>query len=392
MPSAPSAPPRSYLRPIVTAGALFLALWFAYSIADLLLLLFLGFLFSVFLSALTDWFGRWLRLPRALGILASLLLTAVVLTAAGWLLIPQLTRQAGDLISALPQQMTQWEESITSFLQKYPLLRDLAGPIETGQTYLGHLMQDIGTSITNLFPYLFNGLWFVVHVVSLLAISIYFAANPALYRNGLVALFPPRQRPLALDVTREIADTLRAWMGGQLLAMLVLGALTWAGLALLGVPFPLAFGAFTGLAAIVPFFGTLFSTTLPALYVLPNHGIVYALAVAGLGAVIHLIEANVVQPLIFEERVELPPVWTLFSVLVMAKLLGVFGLLVAVPVLAVGRVLLRRIYLERILEPGGFEGPTGAAPILIRVPATEDIVVAGSRGIESVPEFLEESD
>ena len=81
--------------------------------------------------------------------------------------------------------------------------------------------------------------------------------------------------------------------------MTFLGALTAIGLYVLDVPFALTFGIFTGLVAIIPFFGTLLSTTLPALFVLtaPDGGIARALRRRRLGVVVHLIEGNIVSPL-----------------------------------------------------------------------------------------------
>ena len=94
----------------------------------------------------------------------------------------------------------------------------------------------------------------------------------------------------------------------------------------------LPFGIFTGLVAIVPFFGTLLSTTLPALFVLTGTGyhgfspLGHALLVVGLGVVVHLIEGNIVSPLVMSKKVDLPPVLTIMAVLVIGQLLGGLGL------------------------------------------------------------------
>jgi predicted PurR-regulated permease PerM len=125
--------------------------------------------------------------------------------------------------------------------------------------------------------------------------------------------------------------------------MLFLGALTALGLWILGVPYWLAFGLFTGLVAVVPFFGTLASTLLPALFVVSTGSWVRVLAVIALGVAVHVVEANVVVPRVMQRQVALPPVLTIASVLIMGTLLGLVGLVVAVPVLAVTLVLVRHI-------------------------------------------------
>jgi predicted PurR-regulated permease PerM len=136
---------------------------------------------------------------------------------------------------------------------------------------------------------------------------------------------------------------LRAWVVGQLLAMMILAALTALGLWALDVPYWLAFGIFTGLVAVVPFFGTLVSTLLPALFVIESGDWIRVVAVILLGVAVHVVEANVVVPRIMQRRVALPPVLTIASVLIMGTLIGVAGLVVAVPVLAITTVCVRHV-------------------------------------------------
>lgn len=367
----------SPLRWLAAGAGLLLLLLFLYSVREVLLLLFLAVLFSVYLDSLTGWFQRRLGWPRPAGMTAGLLVTLVGLAGVGVLLVPRLTQQGVQLFNALPEQLVRWERSMADLLEQYPLLGDLVGRVEEGESYFGALFRDIGQYFTDVFPYLFSGLWFAVHVVTFFAVSIYFTAKPTLYRDEVLSLVPPGKRGWAADVLRELGETLRAWVGGQLLAMFVLGVLTWLGLEALGVPFALAFGVFAGLVAVVPFFGTLVSTLLPAVYVLPSGGFWYAFAVAGVGAGVHLVEANVVAPMIFERRVELPPAWTLLTLLVMVKLLGAVGLIVAVPVLAVGRVLVRRIYVDRMLEGGGEPAGGGEAPADVPPPRDTGTRLAG---------------
>jgi hypothetical protein len=104
--------------------------------------------------------------------------------------------------------------------------------------------------------------------------------------------------------------------------------------------------------------------------------------------VIHIVEANFIHPLIMERRVHLPPVLSILSVLIMAELMGVTGLLVAVPVLATVMVIVRRIYVHRLLEGKGFRRFVRDAPAEIRLPERVLRLPAGS---VSIPAILEEA-
>jgi predicted PurR-regulated permease PerM len=107
----------------------------------------------------------------------------------------------------------------------------------------------------------------------------------------------------------------------------------------------------------VPFFGTLVSTVLPALFVVGTGDWIKVVAVLLLGVVVHVIEANLVGPLIMERKVSLPPVLTIASVLGMGTLFGVIGLVVAVPILALSLVVVRHVVQGEIYGDTGEMGP-----------------------------------
>jgi predicted PurR-regulated permease PerM len=178
-----------------------------------------------------------------------------------------------------------------------------------------------------------------------------------------VALAPPPRRPLARAILRDLNLTIRAWVIGQIIAMVLLAALTTLGLWALGMPYFLAFGVFAGVAAIVPFFGVLLSTLLPALFALGAFGVTKALLVGALGVVVHLIEANFVAPVVMERQVNLPPVITIAGVLLIGKLFGLGGLIIAVPILALVMILVRHILLGEVYgDPIGATAPSGTIP------------------------------
>jgi hypothetical protein len=110
--------------------------------------------------------------------------------------------------------------------------------------------------------------------------------------------------------------------------------------------------------------------------------------VIGLGNVVHLIEGNLVSPYITQRQVDLPPVLTIVFVLIIGKLLGPMGLLVAVPALVVVMVVVKRILLTRIYEGQGFRRTTRERPLLLRLPASEGGVLV-PKGIVDVISLIE---
>ena len=164
---------------------------------------------------------------------------------------------------------------------------------------------------------------------------------------------------------------------GQIIAMVLLAALTTLGLWLLGIPYFLAFGVFAGVAAIVPFFGTLLlHPGTRAVRPGRRSACPRRSAVAALGVGVHLIEANFVAPVVMERQVNLPPVITIAGVLLIGKLFGLAGLIIAVPILAFVMVLIRHILLGEVygdpvseVEPSGTV-PADAEPTITTQPVT----------------------
>lgn len=339
---------------LIAATVLVLVLLFTYSVAKILLLLFVAVLFGLFLGATADYLERRFRLPRWAGLPAGLFLVLLAFTTLGMLIIPPVLEQTQELISVMPTLLLQWEDRLFALAERYPFIETMLPPRGESGGYFDDAIERMGRSFAGLFPYVFSGLEVVIDLVAVGVMGIYLALRPGMYRDGVVALVPVKHRTLATSILAELGTTLRGWIVGQMLAMVFLGVLTWIGLVLLDVPYALAFGVFTGVAVVVPFFGTLVSTVLPALFVLGSGGLLHALAVVLLGVVVHLAEANIVHPLIMQRQVNVPPVVSIFSVLVMAELIGVIGLLVAVPIVASLMVLVRRIYVERVAEGKGF--------------------------------------
>jgi predicted PurR-regulated permease PerM len=328
---------------------------------DVLLVVFLAVLLGVYLRAISLALHRRLRVPEAVGLLAGVALSLGALVGTFVLIAPAVTEQVQDLLANLPQFLTELDATISRIVRGTPLLGRFLGG--TSSIFGSMLNEIFGFLRGAAVPYLKGGVEFLIEGVSVIVMAVYLARNPDIYLRGILALTPPAHRPLARSVLDDLGTTLKAWVVGQLAAMVVLAALTTLGLWALQVPYFLAFGVFAGIAAIVPFFGTLLSTIIPALIALGVSGLPKALAVAGVGVGVHLIEANFVSPVVMERQVNLPPVLTIAGVLLLGKLFGLAGLVVAVPILAVIMVLVRHVLIGALYgDPVSEVQPSGTVP------------------------------
>lgn len=372
------APGRSRVAPVVTGIILtVLLLWMLGATAHVFLLLFIAIIISLYLGAVRDLLVEKAHVPPRLAFFISVVGTAAALLGLFAILLPPVVEQTRSLIVVLPQYIETWETGIDRFIQRFPAMRDVWKPGD--HPLIGAVYDQLASQAQVVVPRVLGFVQALIDCFAVIVMSIYLALQPGTYREWLIALFPPIHRDLVRDVLRDLADALRAYIVGQLLTMTVLASLTAAGLYLLNVPYWLTFGVFTGLVAVVPFFGTLLSTTLPALFVLggPGGG-TRALYVLLLGVVIHLIEGNIVAPLVMSKKIDMPPVLTITAVLVIGKMLGPLGLIVALPTLVTVMVVVRRILINRIYEGKGFRKSTRDRIFVLRVPVPDGGVLVSS--------------
>ena len=358
------APPsrRAKLGPLLIAAGLLVLLWLVHELA---LVAFLAILLAVYLGGFTDLLTKFIRIPRLLALLLSLLLTLAALLGVVLLVAPAVAAQTSDLIAQVPHYLS----SLDQMVQRLAERSDVFGRTSVAQAESGIVTSALNDALDfvrhSFFVYAAGTGRVLIDGVALVAMGLYLALKPSDYLDGILHIVPPAYRGTARAIAADTAATLKAWVGAQLLAMVVLAVATGIGLLILGVPYALAFSMLAGVAVMVPFFGSLTSTLLPALLVLPDRGVLASLAVAMVGVLVHLIEANVVHPIIMHHRVALPPALTIMAVLVMGALAGLLGMIVAVPLLATIIVIVRHVL---IYETYG-ERPEGITGHAVLVPA-----------------------
>lgn len=324
------------LRACAIGAVLLLAVWV---LRDILLL---GFA-AVLLACILRGAGEIVRGNSRLSSGASL---AVVVTTAlaviGLLLwwrgaviadyTVQLTTELSDQVQQLWETLNASEWG--SFLAKQ--VRSGAESLRSG---LSGYFPGVAMSVLGI-----GGTTIVV-----IATAAFLATSPQMYLTGALRLLPVDWRPRGREVAQKIAHTLQLWFVGQLIDMVIVGVLIGIGLWLLGVPLALTLALFAGLLNFVPYVGAL-AGAVPAILVALSQSPSMALWVALLFVGVQMLEGNVVAPLIQKRTIALPPALTILCQTVLGTLFGVFGLVIATPMIAAMLTAVRLIYIEDVLE------------------------------------------
>jgi predicted PurR-regulated permease PerM len=323
---------------IVTAVVVSVVLlWY---VVEVLLLIFAGTLLAIFLQGLGRWVGRHARLSHGW----SLAIVIFTLTAAGglliWLLAPDLIEQLGGLSDDLLRSL----EGIREKVAHYPWGRSLFQKIPEPGTFAGSL----GGMIKKAAGILSTTIGAVSSLIVVVFFGIYLAADPDLYIEGFLRLIPSGRRDRAREVLGAVGHTLHWWLIGRMFDMALVGALTWLGLWLLGVPLALTLGIIAALLTFIPNIGPILSA-LPAMLLAYGQSQVLVLYVTLLYIAIQTVESYLITPLVQQRTVSLPPALTFAAQIVMGLLLGIPGLILATPFAAAMLVPVKMLYVEDVL-------------------------------------------
>lgn len=339
----PTLPPRTSQgwRAVVALPLIVLAIvsgiaLVCYSAPSLLLLL-AGILVAVFLDACTRGLARIVPLgrPARYG-LVVLIFGSVAILALGWSLL-RLPAQVEGLIAVMDTQLTVLERELAGFGI------DLFGP--GGRQDLSHLLSDPGRLFGHV-QYAVSGAYGVVmNTIVIVCLGLFFAGQPAAYREGALLLVPTSARPRVRAVLNEMGQVLRSWLLGQLVRSAVVALLLGLAFNALGVAGAPLLGLQAGAANFIPYLGPLIAAFPVALVAMPL-GFPTLIWVMAIYFTIQTIEGFVLAPLIQKGAVNLAPAWTLFAIVIFGAMFGALGVALAAPIFAIARVAVLRFYVE----------------------------------------------
>jgi predicted PurR-regulated permease PerM len=289
-----------------------------------------GILIAIYFHGLADIIQQKTRVGRKLGMLISIAGTGIIISCLLWFIGGKIQTQITELTNTLPKTISTAKVK----LSKTPL----------GKKVLEYSSGNNSQKLLDTAETFFNTTFGVLgDLYIILFLGIFFTADPSMYKNGILALVPKERKLQYLNIMNRISSSLKGWLKGMVLSMVLITIMITIGLTIIGIPVTIILGLITGILEIVPNFGPLIAMipgVLLAIMISTNTAIIVAL----LYIVSQTIVANIVTPLLQKRIINLPPVLTLMSQLIMGTLSGVLGVILAVPLLAILIILIDELY------------------------------------------------
>jgi len=341
-------------------AALLLFTWY---FAATLFLIFAGMLLGVALNAMTNMLGRVVRLPHSLRLTIVCLVLAGLLSGVVFLGGATIAQQATALSGTIKSQLV----GVKAFLERngidtsyFDLGNPAATPGATPETpgaapthnlpNAGALASSGGAIVSQTFKLLLGTVSAVGNFFIVLFLGLAFAAQPSVYRKGLLFMAPARHRARATIIVDRIGETLERWLIAQMVTMFAVFFVTSIGLTIIGIQSSFILGIQAGLLAFIPTVGALLGGLIVVLASLAS-GWVAAASAFALFLGVHALESYILTPIIQRQALDIPPA-TLFAFqILLGVVFGIWGLALALPLMAIAKVMIDHFKADDDISP-----------------------------------------
>ncbi|MFA6322721.1 MAG: AI-2E family transporter [Candidatus Buchananbacteria bacterium] len=328
------------LASVLKVTAVVLALAFIYYILDILILVFV----AIFLSALLEPAVNFLeskKIPRVIGVIliyVSLLFVVAILLR---LIIPPIIQQLTLLFYSFPGLWDQFGNNFSEVKQ----FIDQYGIHLNWQQTLGTWQSSLGSAASSVYAFTITAFQDVINIIFVLVLAFYLILEREAMHKVFRVVVPAKYLANWIKAYEEIEKKIGDWARGELILGLIIGLLSFVGLIFLVPKYALTLALIAGLMEMIPYFGPILSA-IPAVFLglmVPTTSLARGLAVLILFVVIQELENNIIVPQVMKKKVGISPVITLIAMLIGARVFGIIGIILAVPISTAIEIIFREV-------------------------------------------------
>lgn len=320
---------KSLSKLIYLAAGLFIVIWFAYEIIQVILLFFFAIVITIVLNAPTTWLEKR-RLRRTVAAVIVFFVFLIFLTALGWLIIPKIVYQLQLLVADLPHLLRNLNNRIVSWLGDQSAFRD---QIQPGPSGLAEQLPSAQVILTGISRYSLSFLGSILLFIFFLCLVAYMLINPRPLLELYLSFFSEAKREKAAIAFANASVMTIGWMWSNVVAGAIRAVLVFFFLFFMNIPGVWIWAGVTFFAELIPRIGFYIMAVPPILIALSIDPIT-AMWVAIFYLILDEIMGDFVIPHIRASTMKIHPVSLLIMLLAMVTVFGLMGALIATPLTA----------------------------------------------------------
>jgi predicted PurR-regulated permease PerM len=311
---------------VVKIILLFLLLYFVYLIRDILAMLFVALIVASAIDPFVDWMqGK--RIPRPIGVLLIYILLFSIVGVMIYLIIPPIAQETGNLSEKFPlylDRITSGYSTLKQYSSDYGFLDNIKNSLSAMSNNLQNAAGGVFATVIGIFGGIFS--FFLV-----LVLTFYMAVEENAIKKIVWSLAPVDKQPYIMNLMNRMQKKIGLWLRGQMILCLIIFALTFVGLKILGVEYALILALIAGLTEFVPYLGPMIGA-IPAVFLALAQSPILALFVAALYYIVQWFENNILVPKVMQKTVGLNPIVSISVLLIGFQLAGIVGAILSIPV------------------------------------------------------------
>lgn len=311
---------------ILKVIAVVLLLGFLWQVRDIVAIVFTALILAALITPFASW-ARTYKVPPSISVLVFYVLFIGGFILAFSLMLPQLLEQGarlGAIITKSWKAVSNGVAIVRDLSAQYGLTNNLEAGIAALQGYFTSLASGFFTTVTGI-------LTSFATFVLVLVIAYYMVVEEKEAMRWFKNIIPEEYQTFTANMLVRVQEKFGRWFAGQLLLSLIVGTLYYIGLRVLGVEGALVISVFGGFAEIIPYLGPILSGAFAVTVALSQSPAV-AILVIVLFVVVQQLENHILVPKIMQKAVGLNPVISIVALLVGAKLFGIVGAILSIPV------------------------------------------------------------
>lgn len=323
-------------KTIIFTAAFIGILWLVFLIKEIIILILLAIILISALIRPVDWLTSK-GIPRTISAVIIYFILISIISLGVGIIVPPLIEQTTDLVSNLPAIISSMNEFL--IFNKVPVV-DFSREIASQINQIAGNLISISSAI---FSSIFN-------VITLFVLSFYLLVEWKSFVQIVSSSFSPHHEKKVSNLIIKIEKGLGAWVRGQLALSIIVGVFTYIGLLILAVPYALPLALIAGIFEIIPLIGPIISA-IPAILIGLTVSPAIALAAMALFIIVQQLENNLIVPMVMSKVVGLQPPVVIISLLIGAKLIGIGGAFLAIPVVIIGKIIFKEFLMaEEVAE------------------------------------------